>query len=315
MPTYIDRADALALIVEQQSREIFRAAETRSVAMQTFRNQAMGSSSLKIALAETFPDAQWLTAVAPADPDIVPKPLTDMKWTAKQLVAEEAATIVAIPENVIDDAEIDLWGEVETRCAEAIARLIDETCFFGTAPTGGIPATFPVGGLVGAAIAAGNTYAQGASEDLAMAWSNTMAMVEDDGYDVGQAWSDNGIRVNLRNMRNANGDPVFSSGFVNGVSVSSVYGVPIAFTGLGIWDRTKAQALVGDPNLAILGIRQRLTAKRLSEATVGGLNLAEQDMLALRVKIRLGFLVLQPKAPGMPAGAFPFAVLAPKAGP
>ena len=38
-------------------------------------------------------------------------------------------------------------------------------------------------------------------------------------------------------------------------------------------------------------------------------------MLALRVKIRLGFLVLQPKAPGMPAGAFPFAVLAPKAGP
>lgn len=311
--TYISRADALALIVEEQSREILQAAQTSSVAMQTFRNVNMGSSSLRMALLETFPTAQWLTAVPPDDPDIVPKPTTEMSWTTKSIVAEEAATIVLIPENVIDDASIDLWSEVETRSAEAISRLIDQTCFFGTAPQGGIPGSFPVGGLVGAAIAAGNTHAQAATgEDLALAWSNTMAMVEEDGFDVGHAWSDTAVKVGLRNMRDANGQPLYTSGVQGSAVVSSVYGVPIDFLGLGLWDRTKAQALMGDPSLAILGVRQRLTAKPLSEATVGGINLAEQDMVGLRLKIRLGFTVIVPKAPGQAAGAFPFAVLAPK---
>lgn len=313
MPNYISRADALALIIEQHSREIVQAAQTSSLAMQTFRQIQMGSSSLKMALMETFPNAQWLTAVAPADPDIVTKPTTEMSWSARTIVAEEAATIVVVPENVLDDAEIDLWSEIETRCAEAISRLIDQTVFFGTAPVGGIPASFPVGGLVGAAIAAGNTHAQGATEDLAEAWNQTMMLVESDGFGVNQAYGPTAIKGALRGLRDNNGNLIYATSLVTGGPTDSVYGVPIAFTGLGIWDATKAQALMGDSQLAILGLRQRLIAKRLTEATVNGFNLAEQDMLGLRVKIRLGFMVLVPKAPGQPANPFPFAVLAPAA--
>ena len=52
-----------------------------------------------------------------------------------------------------------------------------------------------------------------------------------------------------------------------------------------------------------------------SQATIGDINLAEQDALALRVKIRLGFTIVAPMGLGVAANAFPFANLTPKAGP
>jgi hypothetical protein len=63
----------------------------------------------------------------------------------------------------------------------------------------------------------------------------------------------------------------------------------------------------------VIVMRQQLTAKQLDQATLTGLgNLAEKDMLALRVKTRLGFGVLAPKGLGQSATPYPFAVLAPK---
>jgi HK97 family phage major capsid protein len=241
-----------------------------------------------------------------------------MSWGVKEIFAEEAACIVVIPENVIDDADIDLWAEVESRTSEAIARLIDQTVFFGTAPAGSVPASFPVGGIVGEATAAGHLYAQGttdAAEDLAEAWNQTMSLVEADGFNVSNSYSDGSIKGTLRGLRDANGTPIYVTNLAGGGPTQSVYGVPISYVTNGSWDKTKALAVMGDSSMAVLGIRQRLTAKRLTEATVGTFNLAEQDMVGLRVKTRLAFAVLVPKGPGQSATPYPFAVLAPKAGP
>lgn len=312
---YVGRDDALALIVEQRSNEIISQAATTSVALSTFRTIKMGTSQLKINLLDAFPQAQWLTATAPADPDIVKKPTTEMAWAAKDLYVEEAACIVVIPENVVDDASVPLWPEIESRVAEAVARLIDQTIFFGTAPAGSVPATFPVGGIVGEATAKNHVHAQGATEDLAEAWNQTMALVEADGFDVSDAYCDRRVRTSLRGMRDANGNPLYVTNFATGASTDAVYGVPLRYVTNGSWDNTTAQAVVGDASMGVIGMRQTLTAKRLSEATVGGFNLAEQDMLALRVKTRLGFTVLAPKGiPGsQSATPYPFAVLGPKA--
>lgn len=311
---YVSRDDALALIVEERSNEIISAATTTSVALSTFRTVNMGTNQLKMNMLETFPQAQWLTATAPADPDIATKPTTNMSWETKDLYVEEAACIVAIPENVIDDASVPLWPEIQSRVAESIARLIDQTIFFGTAPAGSVPGTFPVGGLVQLAINANHDYAQGtggSDEDLAEAWNQTMALVEADGFNVSDGYSSTAIRAPLRGLRDANGTPLYASSLSGGTSVDSVYGVPLHYVTNGSWDNTKALALVGDASMAVIGMRQRLTAKRLTEATVNGYNLAEQDMVALRVKTRLGFTVLVPKGLGQSATPFPFAVLTP----
>ena len=310
---YVSRTDALNLIVEQNSNSILQGAAKTSVAMATFRTVNMGTSILNMPLLETFPQAQWLTATPPADVDIVAKPTTNMTWGVKQLFAEEAATIVPIPENVLDDASFNLWSEVETRVAESIARLIDQTVFFGTAPAGNIPASFPVGGLVGEATAAGHIVTPVDNLELLDDFSAAMEMVEADGYDVNTAYSGTGMRAPLRTLKDGDGRYVYTTDVREGTPVNSIFGVPLYWVSNGSWDATEAQAIVGDRNMAVLGIRQRLTAKRLSEATINGFNLAEQDMLALRVKIRLGFAVLVPKALGQSADPYPFAVLGPKA--
>lgn len=313
---YISRADALALVVEERSTEIIQMATQQSVAMQTFNKKQVSSNQAKVALADTFPTAKWLTVTPPADVDLATKPTTEMSWTTQEMFIEEAATIAVFPENVLADSEVNLLSEVKTRCAEAIAMLIDQTCMFGTAPTGDpVPPTFPVGGLVGRAIAANHQYVWGtasATEDLAAAWSATMALVEADGYDVNQSYADRSVRPYFRNLRDNNGNLLYATSLQAGVTADAVWGVPINYVTSGIWDKTKALAIMGDPQYAILGIRSQLESKMLDQATVGDVNLAEQDAIALRMKIRLGFMILAPKGLGQSATPFPFAVLGPK---
>lgn len=319
MPTtqYLSRSDALALIVEQRSPQILQLATQQSVAMNTFRKVPVSTKTLRMQLVNSFPSAKWLLpgGAGDTDVDIASKPVTKMTWTNQDLTVEEAAVIVVIPENVIDDAEIDMWAEVEARCAEAVAVLIDMALFFGVAPSGGsIPASFPVGGIFGRAIAAGNKLTAGAvvDQDYAGDISDLLAIVENDGYDASRIYSGTGVRKNLRNLRDANGGLIYASTLQGSTPVNTVWGVPISYVTNGAWDKTKADMVVGDPQMAIIGMRQALTAKRLDQATIGDINLAERDALALRMKIRLGFTILAPKGVATPAsGAFPFAVMQP----
>ena len=318
MPTtpYLKRSDALATIVEQRSPAILAQARETSVALATFRQVPVSTSTLRMTLVDSFPDAKWLLpGTAPDDDkDIVAKPVTKMSWTDQDLTVEEAAVIVVVPENVIDDSEINLWGEIEARCAEAIAKLIDMACFFGTAPAGGtIPASFPVGGLWGRAVAAGNELVQGAvtDQDLAGDINALLAMVEEDGYDPTRIYSGLGVRASLRNLRDGNGGLLYSTSLQGSSPASAIWGVPLTYVTNGAWDKTKSSMITGDPQLAVIGMRQRLVAKRLDQATVGDINLAERDALALRMKIRLGFTIVAPKGLATSANAFPFATMAP----
>ncbi|GAB3952536.1 hypothetical protein GCM10029976_090910 [Kribbella albertanoniae] len=313
MPTsYVSRADAAALIIEQRSEEIIQAAAQASVALSAFRRVNVGTSVLRYKILDTLPNAQWLSVPPGEDIDLAKKPTTTMSWDDATVGVEEAATIVVLPENVLDDSTIDLWGEVRTRAVEAIGRLIDSTVFFGKAPDGSaVPAGFPVGGLVGMAKAKGNVYES--TDDIVMDWANTMELVEDDGYDVQRAFAGPSLKGTFRTATNQQGQPILANSFTQDNAVAP-FGVPVSYVNRGIWDSTGADgalALMGDPNLAWIVMRQDITVKMLDQATVGDINLAEQDALAMRLKIRMGWTVVAPKMPGAPADAFPFSVLGP----
>lgn len=301
----ISRAEALTLINQQNATEIWQGVPQFSAAMRSFRHVNMGTKLERFPVIAALPTASFVSGEDATDSNST-KPTTQMTWTDRFLTAEEIAGIVIIPENVIADANFDLWAEIRPRIIEAVGKTLDAAVFFGT----NAPASWPTG-IVPAAITAGNTYAQGGSGiDLAEDLNNTIALVEADGYDPTAIYAARTIRALLRGLRAATtNEPIYTTSLSAGGPVNQVYGIDLEFVRNGAWQAGIATAIVGDPNYAILGIRQDLTFKFLDQATVGGISLAERDLVGLRFKIRVGFQTAQSLTAEGGAGAYPFAVL------
>lgn len=298
----ISRADALTLINQQNATEIWQAAAQFSAALRTFRTVSMGTKQTRYPVIAALPNAGFITG-EDADDSNADKPTTSMSWTDRVLEAEEIAGIVVIPENVLDDTAFNVWAEVRPRIAEAVGATLDAAVFFGT----NAPASWP-DGIVPDAIAAGNSYGGGAV-DLAEDLNQIIGMVEADGYDPTAMYAARTIRVSLRGLRDDQGMPIYSTSLKSDGAANQVYGLDLEFVTNGAWDAGAATAIAGDPRFAILGIRQDLTYKILDQATVGGVSLAERDLIGLRFKMRVGFQTAETLTAEGGASAYPFAVL------
>jgi HK97 family phage major capsid protein len=80
------------------------------------------------------------------------KQTTSMAWSGVVLTAEEIAAVVPVPEAALDDAELDLWAEIQEGLTEAVGITLDAAVFSGT----GKPASWAQA-IVPAATAANNT--------------------------------------------------------------------------------------------------------------------------------------------------------------
>lgn len=316
----VTRADALSLIARQDAREIWQAAPEFSAALRSFRTVNMGKKQTRYPVLGAVPTAGFVTGENPGDPD-ARKPVTGADWTDRYLEAEEIAGIVIIPENVIDDAEpeFDLWAEIRPRIVEAVGVTLDKAVFFGV----GAPASWITNGAIGlvpAAVAAGNVYVEGTSGvDIAEDINQTIALVEDDGYDATTAYARRRLRAQVRGLRDDNGQPIIQSPTA-GSNVPSLYGADLQWVSNGSWVNADAKLLVGDASKAVLGLRQDMTYKWLTEASVTIdvegvptlISLAENDLVGLRFKMRVGFQTAETPTADGGADAFPFAVLQPE---
>jgi HK97 family phage major capsid protein len=307
----VNRDDALSLIARQDASEIWQAAPEFSAALRTFRKVNLGKKQVRYPVLAVLPTAGFVLGEDPGD-ETARKPVTSGAWEDRFIEAEEIAGIVVIPENVIDDAEpeFDLWGQIRPRIVEAVGVALDAAVFFGT----NAPPSWP-DGLIPQAIAAGNTYAEGTSGvDLAEDINQAIALVEADGYDATTGYSRRTLRARVRGLRDDNNQPIIQPPTA-GASVPSIYGADWQVVGNGAWNNAVATALFGDPNYAVLGIRQDITYKFLTEATVtidGDLvSLAENDLVGLRFKMRVGFQTAETATLDGGADAFPFSVLTP----
>lgn len=305
----ISRSDALALLARQDINEIIKGSAKTSAALQSFRTIQMSAGTARMPVLTALPTAGWVSESATTPAGV--KPTSKVTWGNKELIAEELAVIIPVHENVLADSNFDIWGEVRPLVVEEFGRLLDLAVFFGT----GKPATWTDAALVPGAIAAGNQYVAGSGTvgDLAEDVSETFALVENDEFDVNAAYTGTFLRSKLRGLRNVNGDPIYIDGIRSDNNTSAVYGQDLHYVRNGAWDKDVATALVGDSSKAILGIRQDVTVKLLDQATVGGINLAERDMVALRFVFRVAFAVANPINKGV-TGGYPFAVLTPATG-
>lgn len=301
----IDRTDAGALIPEEVSRDIIQQVPQQSFALSTFRRVTMSRKQQRMPVLSALPAAYWVNA------DTGLKQTTEQAWANRFLEAEELAVIVPIPQAVLDDAEFDIWGEVRPRLVEAVGRAIDEAVLFGV----NRPSSWPPSILAGAT-AAGHTKA--ISTDLVDDINKIMEMVEVDGFRVNAFAAAPSFKAKLRGLRDTTGGLLFAPALAAGTP-DTLFGERIAFVQNGSWATASAHLVAGDFTQGIVGVRQDLSYKLLTEAviqdTTGAIiyNLAQQDMVALRVTARFAFQIANPVTALNPDSAtrYPFAVLTP----
>jgi HK97 family phage major capsid protein len=122
----------------------------------------------------------------------------------------------------------------------------------------------------------------------------------------------------LRGVRDINGQPIFRTGMQDPTRYE-LDGTPLYFPTDGSINAAQSLLVSGDWNQLVYAMRQDITYKVLDQAVIqdaGGnivYNLAQQDMVALRVVMRLGFALPNPinRANPNPATRYPFAVLTP----
>lgn len=296
----IDRTDAAPLIPEQEATEILQLVPQTSAALRSCRTMRMSTKTFSQPVLGSFPVAYWVNG------DTGIKQTTDMSWRGLTMTAEELAAIVVIPDNLIADSGYPLWAEVRPWLAEAIGLTLDQAVFSGVNK----PATWPQG-IIPAAVAAGNVNELDSAPEEGGAANDVLETfddVEDDGYDVTRIVADKRLRSALRKARDTTGQKVLD------VSTGEIEGVPIEYVGFNVFPTT-ARAVVGDFNMAIVGVRQDLTWKMLDQAVITDdtgavvINLPQQDSQALRVTARFGFVIANPQTHSPNATPFPFGVL------
>lgn len=309
----ITRADALALLARQDLNEIVKPEVQTSVVLQAFRQVRMSAGTARMPVLAALPTAGFVTDGSAAEGTGV-KPTSKVSWTNKELIAEEIAVIVPVHENTLADSQFDIWGEVRPLVAQEFGRVLDAAVLFGTNK----PATWSDPALIPGAIAAENYIVEGllpdgtASADLAEDFNEAFGLVEDDEFDVNIAMTGRFLRRRLRGLRDDVGQPIYLDAIRNDGSTASIYGQDLLYVKNGGWDRDVATALVGDRSAVVIGIREDVQVKLLDQATVGGINLAERDMVALRFKFRVAFATAYSTARiGGDPSDYPFAIIAP----
>lgn len=286
------RTDAASLIPEEVSNELLKTATTESAVLSQFRRIPVGRAQTRFPVLSVLPVAYFVTG------DTGLKQTTEVNWTNKFLNIEEIATIMPVPDNVLADVDVNIWDEAMPYLVEAFGRTLDAAVFFGTNAPGSWPAN-----ISAAAAAAGNSVTEGAAAAAGAFFGDidaTIATVEGDGFDVSGFVAARSTKGKLRAARSTTGDRL-DANRVNG-PLTEIDGNPVSYPMRGLFPAggaagTNLRLFAGDFTQFVVGVRQDITMKVLTEAVIqdntGAIvyNLAQQDMTAIRLTFRVGWQV------------------------
>ncbi|OGO13261.1 MAG: hypothetical protein A2Y53_06970 [Chloroflexi bacterium RBG_16_47_49] len=315
----ISRADAQALIPEEVSNALLQEISGSNQLLQLARrlpNLARNQNRMPVMSALAL--AYFVTG------DQGLKQTSEVNWAHRHIDAEELAVIIPIPQSVLDDADYDIWGQVQPQLVAAFNLAIASAVLYGT----NIPATWTTNmggaGLFALCTAFAHIPSLAAFADAyevilgetAAGLDGVYMLVEADGYAVTGNLAHLSMKGILRNTRDINGNPIFKTNMQD-VARYELDGAPIFFPNDGCMVPATALMFSGDWSQLVYAFRQDITYKILDQAVIQDAagtivyNLAQQDMVALRAVMRLGFALPHPIS-RMDAGlGFPFAALIP----
>ena len=301
------------IIPEERSTEIVQDAIQQSVVLNRARRTTMGKRSKSMPVLDALPSAKFVNGE------------TGLKSTSKfsfknaKLHPEELAVILPIPDSVVDDADIDLWGVARPLAAEAIGAAVDAAILWGVDK----PASWG-DALIPGAIKAGNVVQHGTNPDLGADVAALGKLTVKGGGAINGFVSEPGLNWEMVGLRGANGQPIYNPGSLAASQPSSLYGYPLNEVTTGAWDEDAAKLAAVDWTKVVLGVRQDITYDIFREGVITEddgdgnqrivYNLMQQDMKALRVVFRVAYATAQPIARISKKHVFPAGVITPAAG-
>lgn len=226
------------------------------------------------------------------------KKSTQPKFSVITQTLKKLAAIVPFTEEILEDSAIDVVSLVGQLFAEAVAKEEDLQFFAGTgSPWTGLLNNGNVNSVTMLAGDAGDTLAD---ELLRMQDATPSGALDGAKYYLNRQWLSK-----IRKLKGSDGQYVYQApaNGLPGTIWNHPYELSDAFP-------TPAQTSIGEAfilfaNLkqaAVFGDKQQLRVKMLDQATITDsddstvLNLAEQDMIALRIVERVGYTVALPEA-------------------
>lgn len=278
------RDELQGFVPVQQANDIIKMVTRGSSILRLSKVEPMTSEKKKFNILTDGPGAYWVGEGERIQ-------TSGSEWIHPEITAKKLAVIIPVTREKLEDSTINVFEELKPQIAESFYRAIDSACLFGT--------NSPFETNIMKGIENNNMIVvDDANIDLAV--SDTMALVEENGYDPTGYAGRIGVKNMLRKLRDNNGAPAY----VNGTSGSELYSQPIEFVRNGAWDSEKADLITGEWKYSVVGIRAGIAYEILKEATLQGtldsdgkpLSLAEQDMVAIKATMRLGYLVVKDDA-------------------
>ena len=256
--------------------------EVQSVALRLGNVMRMSEATEVLPIASFLPQVGFTTTRYGGR-----KPATKIEWSAQNLIPEEIAATIPIPENWIRDAGFDVWGSVRTALLTSLAIVLDRAILFGD----GEPPNYPPNGV------AGPPPAPLTGADALAAIDAGLAAVEESGLVPNGIASSPKINSALRQEFRTIAVPPTEA------PPSGIYGLPVATT--PAWDSTKGDAIVGDWTRLAIGVREdisfRTTDTGVLQDGAGAIvaNMFQDNLVALKVWMKVAVAIGVPlKADG-----------------
>lgn len=273
-------------VPKEQAQEIIKEVARGSSILRLSKVESMTSETKKIPIMTDGPGAYWVGETERIK-------TSKAEWIFPEIVAKKLAVIVPTTREKMADTTIDVFGEMRTAIAESFYRTIDQSALFGTNSPW-------AKNVVKSATDVGHVIQLGTNDSIDLDVSDSMAIIEEAGFDVNGFTAHYGIKNKLRKLRDTHGNQLY----VEGVNQREFYSNPIEFVRNKAWDKSLAEIITADWSKSLVGIREGISYEILTEATLQTvtmsdgqpLSLAENDMIAIKATMRIGYLPIMDEA-------------------
>jgi HK97 family phage major capsid protein len=263
------KKDNQGVLTKEISNEVVKGVQKGSAIMQLSKIEPMKTGE------KVIPVLDGLNAYVVGEGEKIGT--ADAGFKPVTLKTKKHAIIVPFSSELVNESIVDVFEEIKDDINEQFARLFDKNAISNI-----------VTAVAGNTVTEGATEGQNFAEDL----SDAMALAEAKGFDVNGFVTGHATKNRFRKLKDANGNSLYVPAITDAMA-DELYGQPVAYS-FGLDADTTA--VMGDFRYSVVGVQGDIQYKLLEEATVNGVNLAEQDMVALRVIANFAHVVTREDA-------------------